>query len=315
MKKLTALSLMIVEVFSIAPSDACAGRPSVAPRWLWGSGSSVVAGLFVAVLALVVWLLGRQPSAAPQLLLAPAMAAGLPPTTLARESVDLSYLPPELVVPPLLPAGLQDTVLVEAWVRLYNLTKPIQLWGGQSITGQALAQSLLDRAIPVVWDVANVCRVGSCSQIYCRDGRCVYADAAPGVDPIYMHPALRGNRAAVVGLLAHEIFHRTQPFGPVGDTRFEEYWATFIQAQVFPASQLRFDEYDPLVPSQLVAWIKANALNVYLAFEAYPAGVTPRWDPNLKAGANPAATPPRDAQAVSAGDPFAAVPPEARAIP
>jgi hypothetical protein len=229
MKKRTALSLMIVAVFSIAAADT-----------------------FLA--------LGAEASR---------------PTTVAREAVDLSYLPPELVVPAKLPAGLPDAVLLEAWVRLYNQIEPIQLWGDHSVSGRALAQYLLDQSIPVVWDAAQVCPAGSCSLHYCRGSVCTYADSKPGVDPIYIRPAERAEVAGLVGTLAHEIFHRTQPFGAVWDTRFEEYWAMFIQAQVSRADWLTFGQRDPLDPSQLVLWIADNHLEPYLKLESYPAAITP----------------------------------------
>jgi hypothetical protein len=248
----------------------------VVQRRLAGSGLFAVVGFTVALLALLAWLPVRLwRLAVPQTIALPAWLIGRPPTTLLSSSVDLGFLPPDLAVPPRLPAGLPDAMLLEAWVRLYNEVEPIQLWGDRAVNGRVLAQYLLDQAIPVVWDVGQVCHAGACSRMYCLDQVCTYADATPGVDPIYIHPVWRDDMPALVGLLAHEIFHRTQAFGRVGDTRFEEYWALFIQTQVSPTSWLRFGQFDPLVPGQLVLWYETNHLERYLQLESYPAGITP----------------------------------------
>src|SRR5215831_18223539 len=59
--------------------------------------------------------------------------------------------------------AIQDPTLMEAWVRLHDRQDAIRLWDGSSLTGQNLADYLLDHGIPVAWDSGNVCGGGSCS--------------------------------------------------------------------------------------------------------------------------------------------------------
>jgi hypothetical protein len=204
------------------------------------------------------------------------LAAGLLKTASAapedpRRAAFVAALSPELVVPAVLPATITDTDMLEAWIRLYNHTEPIQLWDGTTTTGRALAQYLVDHSIPVVWDVRNVCH-GSCSVRYCRlDQTCGYEDGQPGVEPIFVHVLYAGDIPSLVLILAHEIYHRTQPFGAVKDTRFEEYTAFKLEAQITPAGAMNFNGFNPLVPAELDGWLHANQLDGYLVLPQYPA--------------------------------------------
>jgi hypothetical protein len=193
----------------------------------------------------------------------------------AAQPVDLSHLSPDLVVPQKLPAAIQDATLLEAWIRLYNHQDPIQLWDGSSLTGRGLAEYLLDHGIPVVWDTGNVCGGGSCSVKHCARDTCTYGGGKPGVGPIYVRTAERADMPALVATLAHETFHRTQPFGPVADTRFEEYWAFRIEYHITAETWLTFGAYDPLDPNHLSLWIRENRLDPYFQLPEYPASVEP----------------------------------------
>jgi hypothetical protein len=187
-----------------------------------------------------------------------------------RRAALVAALSPELVVPQTLPATIDDPDMLEAWVRLYNHQEPIQLWDGRTTTGRELAQYLVDQGIPAQWDVENVCQ-GSCSARYCRlDQTCSYDDGRPGVEPILVHVLYAGDVPSLVLILAHEIFHRTQPFGPVKDTRFEEYWAFRLEAQITPAGAMKFDGFNPLVPAELDGWLHTNQLDGYLVLPQYP---------------------------------------------
>jgi hypothetical protein len=208
--------------------------------------------------------------------LRPAKAADAAPAPKAAErTVDLSFLPADLIIPPALPAGLEDPILLEAWVRLYNHSEPIELWDGTLMSGRVLAQALVDQAIPLVWDVQGVCRNGSCSRQFCAEDTCGYEDGQPGVDPIYIYPPHAAQMDTLVATLAHESFHRLQPFGPVHDSRFEEFWACRLSAAFDPHSGFQFDGYDPLVAGYLVLWIRDNGLAPYYALPDYPAGFDP----------------------------------------
>jgi len=189
----------------------------------------------------------------------------------AAPSVDVGHLPANVVVPASLPSGIQDPALLEAWVRLYNHTDPLRLWDGSSLTGRSLAEYLRDHAIPVVWGTAQYCGGYSCSAKNCVTGQdlCRY-DAG---QPIFVRAGERGDMAALVDTLAHEIFHRTQPFGAVHDTRFEEYWAFRVEYHITPESWLTFGAFDPLDPNHLNLWLRENNMPQYFQLPEYPASV------------------------------------------
>jgi hypothetical protein len=73
--------------------------------------------------------------------------------------------------------------------------------------------------------------------------------------------------------MAHEFFHRTQQFGKVTDTRYEEYWAYYLDATISRTNGMKFDNCQPLDSSSLENWFMANSLTAYLKFESYPVSV------------------------------------------
>ncbi len=204
-----------------------------------------------------------------------ALRQGLFSARPAAAAVDLSQLPPDLVVPAALPASIEDPRLLEAWIRLYAHAEPLELWDGTHLTGRDLAQFALDQAIPIIMDVDGYCQKGTCSRQYCAGDTCTYEGGQPGVEPIYVHAAHAADMPALVGTLAHELFHRMQPFGPVMDTRFEEYWAFRIEAMLNPEQALKFDGYDPMVSGYLALWIRDNGVYPYFKLADYPASVAP----------------------------------------
>ena len=171
--------------------------------------------------------------------------------------------------------AIQDAELLAAWVALDSHTEPIALWDGATTSGRALAEFLRDHDIPVVWGAAQDCGGSSCSIKRCTpDGsQCTYSIGRPGVAPIIIRAGEHGDLPALTDTLAHEIFHRTQPFGPVADTRFEEYWAFRVEYHIHAEPWLTFGNYDPLDPNHLAMWIRENKMNDYLALPAYPASV------------------------------------------
>ena len=213
---------------------------------------------------------------------------GLVVTTLAGEAwwatalfrpIMVSRLPPELIVPAALPSSIQDLILMEAWVRLYNHQEPIPLWYGGTLTGRDLAQFVLDHGIPVVWDAGRVCAGGNCSVRYCDGAACSFDDRLhPGIKPIYLAPIAEPhgtNMQFLVGTLAHEIFHRTEPFGAVKDTKFEEYWAFWIGAKIGKNGAPKFGGIDPLSSGELYVWLLKNRMDFYYALPEYPLRVIP----------------------------------------
>jgi len=179
-------------------------------------------------------------------------------------------LPPGVVVPNRLPTQIRDPHLLVAWIELYNHTEPITLWDGRTLTGRDLAQFVFDNEIPVVWDADNVCGGSSCSVLTCTDAGCVYAGQSPGVDPLYIRPTLQGDAVGTLNALAHEIFHRTQPFGVVADTKFEEYWAFRVGNLIAPKTWPVFDGYDPMVSGWLFLWLRDNGMGAYYSLADYP---------------------------------------------
>jgi hypothetical protein len=170
---------------------------------------------------------------------------------------------------------IKDADLLESWNTLRSLQNPVSLWNGETVSGAELAQFLLEAQIPVMWGTDEICGGGSCSRQYCSmDGDCSFEDGKPGIDPIYINPSVRnqttGKASRLVNELAHEIFHRTQPFGTGPDTQLEEYWAFYVGAQVSGGSYLEFTGIDPLDPPQLQSWFSHPGMQGYLKLDAYP---------------------------------------------
>jgi hypothetical protein len=188
----------------------------------------------------------------------------------ASRAVALPDLPPGLLLPDRLPKNIRDPQLLTAWIELYNHAEPIALWDGHDLTGRDLAQFVLDHNIPVTWDATGVCGGGSCSVLSLTAGGWVYDRQVPGVDPIFIQPTLRPDSVGVLNALAHEIFHRTQPFGPVADTQFEEYWAYRVGNAIASKPWPVFDGYDPLVSGWLFLWLRDNNLGAYYPLASYP---------------------------------------------
>jgi len=195
----------------------------------------------------------------------------------AQRAALTAQLPANITIPDTLPANIQDPMLLEAWVRLYNHLEPIQLWDGSTITGRQLAQYALDHALPIVWDTGHVCSGGSCSVRYCDETVWRFDDQLhPGIKPIYIAPIAQPDATSMqflVGTLAHEIFHRTSPFGAVADTKFEEYWAFRIGAAIGKNAAPNFDGIDPLISGELFIWLLKNRMPFYYSLPEYPASV------------------------------------------
>jgi hypothetical protein len=195
----------------------------------------------------------------------------------ALRAAAVAHLPAGLIVPQTLPANIEDPILLEAWIRLYNQQEAIQLWDGSTVTGRQLAQYALDHALPIVWDTGKACSGGSCSLRYLVNGAYVFDyGQSGGPEPIYIAPIddpHGTNMQFLVGTLAHEIFHRTSPFGAVSDTKFEEYWAFRIGAAIGRNAAPKFDGIDPMVSGELFIWLLNNKLSFYYNLPEYPASV------------------------------------------
>lgn len=200
-----------------------------------------------------------------------AQASGQEPTTAqVGKSIENNHLSTQT-------PAIQDALILEGWTTLRSLKEPVQLGDGMVVSGESLAQFLLESQIPVVWGHDGICGGGSCSKLYCgQDGSCSYEDGQPGIDPIYVNPNIRtqevGKMQRLVGELAHEIYHRMRPFGTGTITQVEEYWAFYVGAQVSKVGFPKFDGIDPMNPDQLEHWFYVNGLPGYLRLPAYPGG-------------------------------------------
>src|SRR5262245_41701667 len=197
-----------------------------------------------------------------------------------------------------LPESITDPLLLAAWLRVYQQTEVIQPTGSAAVSGRSLAQFLRAQAIPVVWDTKNVCGGGSCSVLDCNRLGCGYTSKQPGVPPIYIAATQGADMQSLTRTLAHEIFHRTQPFGHVLGTRYEEYWAFRVGAAIAQADWPVFGQYDPLDPDHLNLWIRENRLDYYFTMPEYPEAVA-----NLVASA------------AGGGDPHSGIPAQAYSTP
>lgn len=184
----------------------------------------------------------------------------------------LDSLPAGFTIPEVLPAAIQDSVLMQGWIYLYNLKEPVQLWDGSTLTGQTLAQYILDNRIPVLWGSANICNGNSCATLPgCPDAGCNPGDNRQG--RIYIAAWIEGKADSriqtIAESLAHETFHATRPFGSK-DTQFEEYWAFYVGAKIAKTTWAHFHGYDPLDPACLTRWFTHYEMENYLALDPYP---------------------------------------------
>ena len=175
------------------------------------------------------------------------------------------------------PVNIQDPLILKAWDYLDTLEEPVTLWDGSTLTGKSLAHFLRASQIQVVWDEEGVCRGSSCSLQYCdSSGTCGYEDGKPGLDPIYLNPGARdqkvGQTSRITAELAHEIFHRMQPFGEVKISQFEEFWAFNAQTQIVKANWPDFKGYDPMDDNSLQQWFSMHMMAGYLKLDPYPQG-------------------------------------------
>ena len=186
---------------------------------------------------------------------------------------------------PDLPAAIQDPTLLEAWKQLNTHTEQVMLWDGRSHSGHDLAQFVLEKGIPVEWDAQKVCGSGSCSVLYNQDGVYVYED----LEPIYINPRLRNRGEISTNLIleamAHEIYHRMQPYGKVDINLYEEYTAFYISTHISGATWTNIEAYDPLKPACLKRWFSDHNLlhgydgkDPYIGIDLYPPGIAAVMD-------------------------------------
>ena len=162
------------------------------------------------------------------------------------------------------PATISDPLLQAAWTQLYRSMQACPLWDGYTLTGQMLAQYVIDRAVIVDWNT-NPAYLGSWVDRF-------------HAGTIYLNPGLKKKgpqqMTYLVSDLAHEIFHHSQPFNQVEDTLYEEYWAFYVGACVSGQSLRGFKNTQPLSSASLAGWFRANRRGNYLGeFTAYPANV------------------------------------------
>jgi hypothetical protein len=179
--------------------------------------------------------------------------------------VEAMQLPAGTLIPATLPTTIQDPILLKAWITLYNHTKSCELWDGSTLSGQQLAQYVVDNNVTITWNT---------DPAY---GESSWVDRGE-TDKVFINPGLQvGNEdqmIRLVGTMAHEMFHRTTPFGQEADTLYEEYWAFYVGSCVSGRGQAGFHYYNPQSPDSLTLWFKAYNRSDYLdEFEMYPDNV------------------------------------------
>lgn len=176
--------------------------------------------------------------------------------------VSAMQLPSDMVVPATLPTTIQDPILLEAWILMYNRTQTCKLWDNNTLSGQQLAQYVLDNAVVITWNA---------DPAY---GESSWVDRGE-TDNVYINPGLQKQTdmqmVNLVNTMAHEMFHRTTPFHQVEDTLYEEYWAFYVGSCVSGRANADYDHFNPLSTASLKDWFKDNNRSSYLSeFPLYP---------------------------------------------
>lgn len=116
-----------------------------------------------------------------------------------------------------------------------------------------------------------------------KSGVWVYDDGKPGVDPIYLNMSilkLDDNRLdRTIESMAHEIYHRTEPYGKADSSLYEEFSAYFISTHISGATWTNIEAYDPRKPACLTRWFNdRNLMYGYEGIDPYPASVIANVD-------------------------------------
>jgi hypothetical protein len=159
------------------------------------------------------------------------------------------------------PTTIQDPTLLEGWIRLYNSTQNCGTWDGYTLTGQKLAQYVVDQALVITWNTSTI-YIGSWVD---RDN----------TGTIYINPGYKEETETqminLVSEISHEIFHDLTPFNQKADTLYEEYWAFYVGACVSGQSTEDFEHFNPISSASLTQWFETNNRGNYLGvFEMYP---------------------------------------------
>jgi hypothetical protein len=186
-----------------------------------------------------------------------------------------SLLPEGYTIPVKLPKTIDGPHLLAAWVYLYNQTDSITIHDGSRLTGRSLAEMVIQHKVPVLWGNEDICHDNSCAKRYmCKTMGCVDSYSPDKVYPIYIARRYQDAEAyplaRLAASLAHELYHHSQPFGPVESSQYEEYWAYYVGIQIEQSKVAIFDRYPPTVSACLKAWFRVHDLKDYLSLEAYP---------------------------------------------
>ena len=185
----------------------------------------------------------------------------------------LIHLPRNITLPARLPCTIDNPALLEAWIHIYYNDKIAISWDGNQVTGSILAQQIIEREIPIQWDTEGKCQGSSCSIRYCVADTCDYEDGNPGVDPIYISLALKGDLSKVILAVIHEMYHRLEPFGTVRSSLYEEFWAYYVEAQLSGGGLQNFTGTNPLNLEDLRFWFETNQPGNYTQLPNYPAEI------------------------------------------
>ena len=88
------------------------------------------------------------------------------------------------------------------------------------------------------------------------------------------------HRFNLVDTIAHEIFHRMQPYGKIKITQFEEFSAIYLAAKISGVSNITVNgNYNPLNPKSLRQWLIDTGAYSYFDLNPYPKSVKALVDP------------------------------------
>jgi hypothetical protein len=188
----------------------------------------------------------------------------------AETKNDLDHFSADIKIPPVLPRTIQEPLLMKGWIALYNRQDPVGLWDGYIISGRQLAEYVIEQEVEVKWNT-NPSYTGS------------WVDRS-GTGNVYITPEFKdqteGQMTRLIEILAHELFHRTAPFGKVSTTLYEEYWAFYTGAYVAGIGQAMFYYTNPLNSASLETWfVYQNRGSYPKKFDRYPEEINPlAWE-------------------------------------
>jgi len=192
-------------------------------------------------------------------------------------------LPEGYEIPVKLPKGIEDAHLLVAWIYLYNQTDTISIQDDSVLSGRDLAMFVLNQQIQIRWGSDEICLGNSCAmRALCPAPDCGIGSEKERSIPVYISQRYQDSEAypisRLAGSLSHELYHKTQPFGPVVSSLYEEFWAYYVAAQIEQSEWPIFDGYIPENHACLREWVHTNWQKTEFNMVDYPPSMTMQGD-------------------------------------